>query len=297
MKRVGIVGLGLMGGSLGLAMKRRHFPGQLRGYARRPETRQQALRLGAVDQVFDEPAAAVEDADLVVFCTPILTIPSLVSACRPALKPGCLLTDVGSTKSWLHHQIRPILRGTGSVFVGSHPIAGSEQQGIAAARPDLYEHAVVILTHDGEVSTSALDATRELWESVGARVRVMTPEEHDRIMARTSHLPHLTAAVLAATVGRGEDPGRWAIYCGSGFRDTTRIAEGSPEVWHDIVSSNAEEVASELRALRRELNQLSDLIEQNRFDSIRQFLEEARSRRRRLVRGKEPDEHADEPDA
>jgi prephenate dehydrogenase len=286
MKTVAILGLGLMGGSLGLALKAGRRGVTVRGYARRAETREEALRRGAVDKVFDDAGAAVEQAEFAVFCAPILAIPPLVSNCRAHLAPGCLLTDVGSTKSYLAGQIDSRLRGTTAVFIGSHPVAGSEQQGIGASRPDLYRGAVVVVTPGPEAPQVAIQAVRSFWEGVGGLVRVMDPEEHDRVMARTSHLPHLAAALLASTVGREDDPARWAELCGTGFRDTTRIAEGSPEVWHDILRTNAGHAIEELRVFASEVTQLSNLIEEGRFDSMKAFLEKARDRRRALTRGR-----------
>lgn len=275
-----------MGGSLGLALKAGGFDGRIRGYARRGETREEAQRRRAVDEAFDDAGVAVEGADLAVFCAPILAIPPLVSNARAHLPPGCLLTDVGSTKAYLAAQIGSRLRGTTSVFVGSHPIAGSEQQGIAAARPDLYRGAVVVVTPTPDTPAPALEGLKAFWERVGGVVRVMDPESHDRALARTSHLPHLVAALLASAVGRDDDPAPWSELCGAGFRDTTRIAEGSPEVWHDIVRTNAGAVARELRALAGEADQLSRLIEGEQFDSMKRFLEKARGRRRALARGR-----------
>ncbi|MBU1692792.1 MAG: prephenate dehydrogenase/arogenate dehydrogenase family protein [Verrucomicrobia bacterium] len=284
MKTVAILGLGLMGGSLGLALKAGRRDVTVRGYARRAETREEALRRGAVDEVYDEAGAAVEQADLAVFCVPILAIPPLVSHCRAHLAPGCLLTDVGSTKAYLVGQIGSRLQGTTAVFIGSHPIAGSEQQGIGAARAGLYQGAVVVVTPGPEAPPAAIRALRSFWEGVGGVVRVMDPEEHDQVMARTSHLPHLAAALLASAVGREDDPARWVELCGTGFRDTTRIAEGSPEVWHDIIRTNAGHAIEELRVFASEVTQLSNLIEEGQFDSMKTFLEKARARRRALVR-------------
>jgi len=285
-KTVAIIGLGLMGGSLGLALKASGFGGRVRGYGRREETRAEAQRRGAVDEAFGDAGVAVEGAELAVFCAPILAIPPLVSNARAHLSPGCLLTDVGSTKAYLAGQIGSRLRGTTSVFIGSHPIAGSEQQGIQAARADLYRGAMIVVTPTRDTPAPALETLRAFWERVGGIVRAMDPESHDQALARTSHLPHLAAALLASTVGRDDDPASWAELCGAGFRDATRIAEGSPEVWHDIIRTNAGAVARELRAFAGEVDQLSRLIEGEQFDSMKRFLEKARGRRRTLARGR-----------
>ena len=291
MNRIAILGLGLMGGSLGLALKNsKSFHGEVRGYARRPETRKLALKLNAVDEVFEDPAKAVEGADLVVLCVPILAIPELVKICKSGLKRGCLVTDVGSTKVELVERIDPLLRGTGAVFVGSHPLAGSEQQGLAAARANLYEKAVVLVAPSDGKDGQAIESLKQFWENLGATVKVMTPDEHDRIVARTSHLPHIAAALVSATVGRDGDLRQIGTYCGPGFRDTTRIAEGSPEVWHDIIRSNRKCLAGELAEFKSGLERVSSMVEKGAFDQLLQFLENGRSKRKQLVQDKRGDD-------
>jgi prephenate dehydrogenase len=286
MNRIAILGLGLMGGSLGLALKARAFRGTVCGFARRPESRALALRMKAADEVFDRPGEAVRDADFVVFCVPILSIAELAMACRGSLKPGAVLTDVGSTKTDLVTKITDLLKGCSTPYVGSHPIAGSEQQGLEAARPDLYEGAVVVVTSAQGQDARAVAQVQDFWKGLGAVVRTMSPEEHDRVMARTSHLPHLVSAVLALTVGRDGDLDALGRFCGPGFRDTTRIAGGSPSVWHDIIASNRRSVAAELRAFESALKQLADTIDRSDSEALRVFLEEGRTRRRALIRGR-----------
>lgn len=284
MEGIAIMGLGLMGGSLGLALKARGFEGRIAGYARRKETRALALRRGAVDEAFEDPGAAVARAGLVVLCVPILAIPGLAKACAGKLKPGTVVTDVGSTKERLSGLVRSALAGTNAVYVGSHPIAGSEQQGLEAARADLYEGAVVIVTDDGAGERSAVDAVQSFWQGLGGLVRVMPANEHDRTMARTSHLPHVVSSLLAAAVGReelSEDVGR---FCGPGFRDTTRTAEGSPAVWRDIVESNGAALAAELDALAVELEAFRRAVREGDFDRVQEMLERGRASRRALMR-------------
>jgi len=281
MDKVAILGLGLMGGALGLALKARGGC-TVTGYARREATRAEALRIRAVDAVFADPAEAVRGADLAVLCVPVFSMQALAAACRGGLQPGCLITDVGSTKALLTEQIRLSLRGSGAAFVGSHPIAGSEQQGLEAARADLYEGAVTIVTRDGSEPANAVEAVSTFWRGVGAVVRVMDPAEHDRIMARTSHLPHVAAALVAATVGRANSTEPLGAFCGPGFRDVTRVAEGSPEVWLDILQSNRPAVAKELQALQVRLEAVRTALENDDAAALRRFLEESRAARRAL---------------
>ena len=272
-----------MGGSLGLALKDRGFDGVIKGYARRHETCEDALRRRMVDEAFDDPVKAVEGVDLAVLCVPILSMAGLVSRIKTALKPGCLLTDVGSTKEEVDAAIRSELSGSGVLFIGSHPIAGSEQQGLAFARKDLYENAVCILTpRDGDPD-DRVGALSEFWKRAGAQVHVLSPADHDRIMARTSHLPHLAAAVLAATVGRENAVERLGPFCGPGFRDTTRVAQGSSEVWHDIVKSNRTFILSELGACKKMLEELTQLVMNDDSVGLQRFLENSREIRRSIL--------------
>ena len=287
MNRVAILGLGLMGGSLGLALKSRQGAhATVHGYARRPETRKLALKLNAVDAVFDDPAKAVQGADVVVLCVPILAIPDLLAKCKSSLQRGCLVTDVGSTKAQTAARIDPLLQGTGAVFVGSHPLAGSEQQGLDAARADLYEQAVVVVTPADGKTGPAVESLKRFWENLGASVQVMIPDQHDRIAARTSHLPHIVAALLSETVGRDGDLGLIGKCCGPGFRDATRIAGGSPEVWHDIVQSNRECLVGELTEFKAALERVMSMVEKGNSDPLLKFFENGRSKRKQLIQGK-----------
>ncbi len=284
MDKVAIMGLGLMGGSLGLALKSVGFQGTLAGYARRAETRSVALEAGMIDTAHDDPVSAVQDADLVVYCTPILTIPDLVAASRQGLKPGALLTDVGSTKKELAQLVTDALAGTAATFVGSHPVAGSEQQGVEAARADLYEGALVVVTPEqADAEPTAVAAVVEFWQQIGARVRVIDAATHDALMARTSHLPHLIASLLAVTVGREDAAAEVGPYCGTGFRDTSRVADGSPDVWHDIVCSNAPAIGEELKQYRAQLDQLIAWTDARDFDRIKGYLAAGRAARRALL--------------
>ena len=278
-----IVGLGLMGASLGLAVRARGLARHVVGSARREETRTEALQRGIVDAVHATALEAVRDADLVVFCLPVLSIPESVQGCRAALRKGCVVTDVGSTKAELAQAIVPLLSDTGACFVGSHPIAGSEQTGLAAARADLYANAVVVMTPPDGRSAAGSAAVRALWEGVGSTVVVMTPEAHDRMLARTSHLPHLAAAALVRTALAG-DPGA-AGFCGSGFRDTTFTFIAFKAIWHDIVKTNHAALETELAAFASEITQLRQLIADGKFDAVRRWLAEARRMRDKVTDG------------
>ncbi|HMP76528.1 MAG TPA: prephenate dehydrogenase [Kiritimatiellia bacterium] len=283
MRRVAVIGLGLMGGSIGLAIKARKLPWEVVGSTRTPARGRLALRRGAIDRLCRDPADAVAGADLVVFCAPVQTIPRLVRESARGFAPGAVVTDVASTRCMLDAEIPPLLAGTGAIFVGSHPVAGSEQQGIDAARADLYEGAMVLVTPKAGVPPRALNRVRTFWRSLGGRCRTMDSREHDRLLARTSHLPHMVASLLALTVGRTAGREQLADYCGTGFADTSRVAEGSPEVWLDIVRTNRSNLAEELRAYRIQLDRLLALLDEGDFAGIEAVLENGRSARRQLL--------------
>lgn len=271
-----------MGASLGAALKARGFTGRIQAYARRETTRNQALERGLADAVFDQAADAVRGADVVVCCVPILSIPSLIMSCRDGLEAGCVVTDVGSTKLDLARTAAEALAGTGACFVGSHPIAGSEQQGLEAAAADLYEGATVVVTPEDR-QADGLAPVEALWTFVGARVVIMESARHDRYLARTSHLPHLVASALARTVGRGDDADQIGDFCGTGFRDTTRVAAGSPDVWLDIVRTNKVEVTRELHAFLREVEDLVRRLDADDFKAVYAYLERSKVLRETLA--------------
>ncbi len=277
---VTILGLGLMGGSLGLALKR-SVPGvTVHGFTRSAARGKCAIDRGAIDRFHDTPQAAVATADIVVLCAPILAIPDQLSDVVTSLKPGAVVTDVGSTKTELQRRCVELLAGKPAVFVGSHPIAGSEQQGMEAARADLYQKAMVVITPDPGTEVRAVDAIRDLWVATGAVVTEMTPEEHDRILALTSHLPHVVASLLALTVGRPGLRKDLPSFCGSGFRDTTRIAEGGVDIWLDILKTNRSPIIEELSVLRQKLDELIEKLDQNDVSAIERALSDGKNARK-----------------
>lgn len=277
METVAIAGTGLMGSSLGLALKAHGFAGRIQAYARREETRAAALRRGVADAVFADPAEAVRGADLVVLCLPVLSIPALAKACLPGLKPGAVITDVGSTKAELNRLMRTVLDGSGVEFVGSHPICGSEQQGIDAGVANLYEGAVTVVTPHAGNSSTAVSAVSALWEKVGSTVCSMSAEEHDQTLAATSHLPHVVAAALCLSAGHQ------GLFCGSGFRDTTRIADGSPQVWSDIVRTNSPALKKALALFRKQLDELEDRMNAADGEPLMEWFDAARRQRKELL--------------
>jgi len=283
--RVAIIGLGLMGASLGLALKRAKIADKVVGFARRPETRKQALAKKIVDIACERMEDAVQGADFIVLCAPVGVIPDMMKQCRKCLSPNAIVTDVGSVKACIVAEAEKVFMGGKAEFVGSHPIAGSEQHGLESARADLYRRAVVAVTPARRTTERALRIVRQFWQMLVAEVVQISPEAHDRIIARTSHLPHVIAALLAGCVGR-EHAGQYGRFCGTGFRDTTRIAEGDPELWRDILENNACFLVKELEAFEKELKHLLAGLKKGGGGVMGKHLSRGRERRRRLLAGK-----------
>jgi len=273
-----------MGGSLGLAFVQRGLSDQVSAYARRDETRKTAMARGVCHAVHDTVEAAVENADIILLCVPMRAMQDLLKQCAQACKPGAVITDVGSTKAELVRQADEILKDSPVHFVGSHPIAGSEKDGLDAAQVHLYEGTTVVVTTDGS-SSEQQDIICDLWRALDADVVLMTPEEHDRILARTSHLPHLISAALAMTVGR-DDSDNIVAACGTGLRDTTRLADGASGLWRDIIETNTGAIVDELEAIQRVLSDVTVQIKEKRFDDVEVFLARCRTARGRICKGR-----------
>ncbi len=279
--RLAVLGPGLLGGSLALAARRCGAAGAVALWGRRPEVVAQA-RAGAVaDFASTDLAEAVAGASLIVLATPVETMPEL--AARLVALPlarGTLVTDVGSVKGPVVAALEPVFAGSGAVFIGSHPMAGSEKTGLEAARADLFQGAACILTPTGLSPQGDVARLEALWSRVGCRVLAMRPDEHDGEVARISHLPHLMAVVTTlAALGEDATPLRCA---GNGFRDTTRVAGSDPELWTGIIGLNRGRVVEALRDARGRLGELLEILESLDDDKLRQFLAAARCLRQQL---------------
>jgi prephenate dehydrogenase len=248
---VAILGPGLIGGSLALALAERGLARRLMIYARSPRAMDE-IRLAGVDaELTQNPSEAVRDADVVVLCVPIEAMAGLVHEFRDALKPGALVTDVGSVKGSVDRDLAPLLEDR-ALWIGSHPMAGSERGGFAAAKADLFEGAMVILTPTKQTSRDARHRAEKFWTALGAQLTELSPTEHDKMVAAVSHIPHLLASVL---VNHAVEHGDLDLAAG-GFRDTTRVASGSAELWTEILLANRDAVASQLNDLIRALQTL-----------------------------------------
>lgn len=246
---VAILGLGLLGGSISIVARKKKMVTRVIGWSHRDVTRLSALEKGVIDECQPTPAEAVKKADLVIICTPVGVMPHVLETIAPHLKRGAIVTDVGSTKRSVVAAGEKHL-DISNPFVGSHPMAGSERSGIAAADENLFNERLCILTPNERTDVSALGEVEEFWQDLGMKTTRISPGEHDRLLADVSHLPHLIAAAVVAIQ---ED--RAISVAGQGFRDATRIAAGDAGLWRDIFMDNKEPV---IRALDRLLANLKD---------------------------------------
>lgn len=280
-QKITIVGVGLLGGSLGLACRRRRLAREVCGYVRRAASVKECERVRALDFATTDLLAAVREADLVILCTPLAQMRPLVKQMLPALKRGAIVTDVGSVKGSVVKEVETLIARAGAHFVGSHPMAGGEKQGVLAAQADLFENAICVVTPTKRTNPAALRTVETLWKKVGARLLRTSPEEHDALVSRSSHLPHIVAAALATAILDPRQPRQIAALCAAGFRDTTRIASGSPEMWRDILLANREALRVALDEFVRELQQVQGLLRKKRKNAgkILKFFETAKRRR------------------
>jgi prephenate dehydrogenase len=278
-KKVTLAGVGLLGGSLGLALKQRKLADLVVGFVRRKESINECESHGAVDSATLDLHEAISGAELVVLCTPIAKMKSLVKQMRPALAKGAIITDVGSVKASVVDDLEEPVAKMGGKFIGSHPMAGAERMGVAAARGDLFNNAVCVVTPTSKSDKSDIEKVEELWKSVGARTLRMSPDLHDELVSRSSHLPHVLAATLANAVLDPKQRKQQAALCANGFRDTTRIASGSPEMWRDIALANRENLISALDSFVEDLQELRGLLKSKNEKAITKFFETAKKRR------------------
>jgi prephenate dehydrogenase len=257
-QRLAVVGVGLLGGSLALAARAHGLAREIVGVGRDRGRLEAPLRAGAVDRVTTSIAEGVRDADVIVLAATVLANERLLGEVWGAMTPGALVTDVGSTKRGIVSVAERLAAAQPRAFVGSHPMAGSEQSGFGVARADLFRGATVIITPTDASDPAAVKGVTALWETLGARVSALDPDTHDRVVAAISHLPHVAAWALVDAVGRFE-PGALA-FAARGFRDTTRIAASDPAMWTDILLGNRDAIVASLVAFRGALDDLEGLV-------------------------------------
>ena len=280
--KVTIIGVGLIGGSLAKVLKANGLAKEIHGAGRSRETLEQALRLGVIDHMGQDSAHAVKDADLVVLASHVGSFEQIAREIGPHLKKGAVLTDVGSVKGELVRRIEGLLP-SGVHYVPGHPIAGKEKSGVAESTETLFRGARCILTPTGKTDPAALDAVKAIWTAAGANVVIMDPDMHDHVFAAVSHLPHVAAYSMVCTVAElnaGAD--NYINFSGGGFRDFTRIAASSPEMWRDICLMNSKNIVELIDRYQYALNKIKKAIHREDGDRIEKFFRAASDVRKGL---------------
>lgn len=236
-------------------------------------------QLGVVDSATRNLALAVQDADLVVLCSPLSQMEGIFREMLPFLAPDAVITDVGSVKGSVVQSLEPLAQSVGVRFIGSHPMAGSEKTGPSAARADLFQDAVCVVTPTLQSDPAALALVTDLWRAVGSRMMVLNPAQHDDLVSRSSHLPHVTAAALANYVLSPAHPPEQGQLCASGFRDTTRVASSSPEVWRDIALANRHNLSRVLGVYLEDLSEFRHALDTADAKGVEEFFVHAWQRR------------------
>ncbi len=265
-RRVAIVGVGLIGGSIGLALRQRGLAGEVVGIGRRESSLQKGLDCGVVDRVTTDLAAGVAEADWVVVSTPVGLIVDHVRQVAGACPTDALITDAGSVKGAICLELAPV-----GHFVGSHPLAGDHRSGPANARADLFVDKKVVITPTEATPADAVERATQFWESLGATTLRLSPAEHDRALAATSHLPHLIASALASATPEG-----WLELTASGWGDTTRIAAADPKLWQQIFTENKSSLLESLDRFLQQLAQMRTALEANQHETLQTYLNEAK---------------------
>ena len=267
-----IVGVGLLGGSIGLALRHRHLAKEIIGVGRPGNPPLAALEIGAVDRIAETIPEAACDADLVICCAPVQQIPEHAQACAAVMDPAGLITDVGSTKLTIAERISQT--SAARLFIGSHPLAGGTGSGCHFAKDDLLQNSLVVVTPLPSSSAQLVARTEELWQALGARTACMTVEEHDQALAQTSHLPHILAAALA-----GATPRELLPLTATGWQSTTRVAAGNAELWRQILEENRLPALQALKNFAKVLAQWLAALENNDGHALQKLLEEGKASR------------------
>ncbi len=249
---VTIIGTGLIGGSIGLALKERGLASTVIGVGKRKSSINKALKLNAIDEGATKTEEAVNQADIIILATSVNLIPDLAKKIIPLMKKSAILTDVGSTKDYIVSQVNNEIKnrqdGCKPNFIGAHPLAGSEKRGIESARSDLFEGSVCILTPTSLNSKRSIAKLSNMWKALGAKISTMTPSKHDEVVAFVSHLPHFVASCLANVINE-----KYWAFAASGLRDTTRVASGDPELWLSIGKQNKEKTIEAMKSFAEEI--------------------------------------------
>lgn len=287
-KTVSIIGVGLIGGSIGKTLKVKSEKLKVIGVGRNTKKLKLAKKLSAIDEYTTDFEEGVKDADLVVIATPVETIVSIVKKILPFLKPGAIITDVGSVKTPIVSAVEKIFSRfpfpvhRSPFFIGGHPLAGSEKSGIDYARSDLFREAVCFLTPTKKTSPETKEIVQKFWELLGAKVLILSPQLHDRLLARSSHLPHLLAAGLVNLIAQNKSKYSSQVL-GPSFRDLTRIASSEPQIWTEISFSNRKEIVAAVSQFKNILSELENLLKKKKRKKLINFFQKAKNYRKKIL--------------
>ncbi|OGQ55526.1 MAG: hypothetical protein A3J24_09000 [Deltaproteobacteria bacterium RIFCSPLOWO2_02_FULL_53_8] len=282
-KKVAIIGVGLIGGSIAMSLRAKGLCGHITGIGRSMENLGTARKLGVVDSFTREIEDGVKDADLVIVAVPVLKTPEVIKRAAPFLKPGAIVTDVGSVKAAIVEAVDAMLP-EGVYFVGAHPIAGGEKSGVEAANAELFHGHKCVITPSADTNKAALSAVKKIWQEAGAQVVTMDAEIHDWILASTSHLPHIIIYNLVNTVG--DNANRRAdlmTYSAGGFKDSTRIAGSSPEMWSEICGMNKGNIIDAIEGFQKRLDTIKKFIQSGDLSSLAREFTKAKGFRESLI--------------
>ncbi|QYJ07613.1 prephenate/arogenate dehydrogenase family protein [Qipengyuania flava] len=291
--RVAIIGLGLIGGSIGLAVRENLPDVATTGWDADADVRARATERGLVGTVCDTVADAVAEADLVILCVPVGAMGYAAQAIAPHIRPGTIVSDVGSSKRSVGDALRAALPE--AVVIPAHPVAGTEKSGPDAGFPELFRHRWCIVTPPAGAPQDAVDAVSDFWEGLGAKVEIMEPDHHDLVLAVTSHIPHLIAYTIVGTASDLEDVTRGEVikYSAGGFRDFTRIAASNPTMWRDVFLSNRDAVLEVLGRFTEDLSLLQRAIRNGDGDTLFDLFERTRAIRRSIIEEGQDDARPD----
>jgi len=279
--KVAILGTGLMGGSLGMALREKGLATEVIGYDEDRHSCEIAVEKGAIDNFAHSSQEAVERADLVILAVPVRLCCDIFWECLSSLKAGTVVSDLGSTKQFITTEVSPYLP-SGVTFIGGHPMTGSDESGIGAADPTLLENAIYVLTPQPGDPQPVVDSLQKMVRGIGAQPLLLSPAEHDRVVALVSHLPHLAAIALVTTAANEGDEEMVKTLAAGGFRDTTRIAMGDPEVWQDIFVTNPKAIDQFLTSYQKELEELRLIINEGKESDLKERLRQAQSYRKNI---------------
>jgi len=271
-KKVVIIGTGVIGGSLGLALKKKHLAGQITGLSRRKENARLSKKKGAIDLV-STSLDAVKDADLVILATPIDAIIDIGLKISKIIKKNCIVIDVGSSKENIVSKLSRVIPN----FVGCHPLAGSEKKGAANLEPGIFIGSICVITPNAKTNKNTLNKVKSLWKKLGSKIRMLSPKKHDQILASTSHLPHAIAFSLLGSI-----PKEFLSISSGGLNDTTRIASSDTDLWNQIFLSNRDNLLASLSSFQTELGSLKSALENKNQKLLTKILTAAKEKRKKL---------------